>query len=168
MDDYADRSEAVASDMESSDGLRRLSGSLASRWSSWFRRSAIAPETPIGPEDDSPVSLKWDYEQLAREACARYAIQPADLRIEAIQLGAGEGKHLYALLLTGADETPESVSRAQLLAPVVERRILTAVASSWIGDHSSFAGVWTRWPSHVRLPVDVRTALNRTTARSAP
>lgn len=164
MHQYAAEPEPVASEVEGSTGPRRLPESLSSRWRSWFRRPS-SPETRIDFNHSASVSLTWDYEQLAREACARYAIHPAELRIEAIQIGTTEGKQLYALLLTGANETPESVSRAQLLAPVVEKRIFTAVRTSWIGDQSSFAGVWTRWPSHILLPIEVRSALKRMTAR---
>ena len=132
-----------------------------SRWTSWFRRRQAPGRNSAYPSSELSGAFAGDYEELARDACAKYGIDGSEFRIHALQIGQEEGKLLYAVLLTSVRASIDGIARAQLLAPIVERRIQMSGSSIWLGDHTAFAGVWARWPSGLKHPDELRAALTR-------
>lgn len=140
-----------------------------SKWSAWFKRGAeqesAGPSTASAPD---ALGLKWDYEELVRECCARYGIQAEDIRVEAVLLNHEDEKGIFIVLLAPANADVASAMQAQLIAPVIERRVAEAVSANWLGDHSIFAGIWTRWPVKVRVPDQMRAAFHSVRKAGSP
>ncbi|TFY97040.1 hypothetical protein [Ramlibacter humi] len=161
--------EVVSQPLDSAYEPPSQSARRSSRWSTWFKRGAEqesgSPSTTATPD---PLGLKWDYEELVRECCARYGIRAEDIRAEAVLLNESEGKGIFIVLLAPANAEIASAMQAQLIAPVIERRVAEAVSATWIGDHSIFAGIWTRWPVKLRVPDQMRAAYHSVRKAGAP
>lgn len=133
-------------------------------WSflSLFGKRYSPPAEEALHEDE--LGLKWDYEQLARETCARYSVPLDQFRMEAAALGTIRQKRIYVVLVSSDKPEFHEALRIQCLAPSIERRMAEVVRSTWLGDHSLFGGVWTRWPSQIRVPRELRSLLHASRA----
>lgn len=119
----------------------------------WSRKSPAAPR-------QRGIDLRRDYEEIVRECWTRYGVGEEEYRVEAIARGNHNGKTIYVVMLASTKETIEAAIQLQCIAPIIEKRVAESVNARWLGDYSVFAGVWTRWPSQLRVPDQFRILLH--------
>lgn len=117
------------------------------------------PATAAAMQPRRALDFRQDYLDIVRECCEQYGIDMDGLQVEPVSLGTSGGKEVYVVLQTVSRQEAASALQLTYGAPVLEKRIAELVGTRWIGDFTQFAGVWTHWPSSLRVPEDVKSMI---------
>jgi hypothetical protein len=135
--------------------------SVAKGWTGWFRKTA----QPTPSEEEQPLAqprdtfkLQQEYQDMVRERCARHGINVDAVRVEAVSLGYRHGREVYIVLVRAKEDVATALQVA-FFAPAIEKKVGAEIRTTWIGDYTHFAGVWTQWPSQLNIPEELGALL---------